>query len=41
MKRHESREPILKEALEHAPVIQRVPKTHKEIVNKISNRKFR
>jgi hypothetical protein len=35
------KESVLKEAFEHAPVMAKVPKTHKEIVNKISNKKYR
>jgi hypothetical protein len=36
----EKKESVMKEALEHEPKLHKVPKTHKEIVNKISNKKF-
>lgn len=35
------KESVLKAAFKDAPVMPKVPKTHKEYANKISNKKFR
>lgn len=39
-KKHEFKEGLLKEALEDMPKMAKTPKTHKEIKNSISNKKF-
>ena len=38
--RHEKHEGLLAEAMEDAPQMHKVPKTHREFKNKVSNKKF-